>query len=319
LVANSTGCDAILYNPANRPITTTTTLTSSAPVAGYNGPLSIQATVVPTVAKQGFSAYPGGGVRLYNGTHLLARRPLSDGVASFDNLLLDPNTYELRAIYSGDSSYYGSSSWPSLSQLIQLAPASVTVTSDFYPVSTFSTPVTLTARLGGSVMGDGVTYTPSGRVDFYAKDQRLGSRTTQDGVATLTVNYLPVGSDAIQALYFGNSRFAAAASKTLTETVVAIPTHISLAASSSTVAAGQPATFTATITRDAAPDPAQPNGFLIFYVDGVKLGPARIVNGVATFTTSTLGTGTWSITAQYPSGSTAFAPSTSNAVSITVQ
>jgi hypothetical protein len=319
LIQASVPCDLILYNFRNRPIAATTTLTSSDPVADYDGPLSIQATVAPTVAKQGFPAHPGGGVRLYNGTQLLAQRPLIDGVASFDDLLLPPARYALTAIYSGDSSYYGSTTAAPVNQVIQGAPATVTLTSDPYPISTFSTPITFTAKMGGSVTLDGTTYTPPGLVSFYANNKLLGQRTIQNGTATFTANALPVGSDAVYAKYLGNSRFAAATSKTLTQTVVAIPTHVSLVSSGSPVTAGQPATFTATITRDAAPDPAQPNGYLIFYIDGVKMGPAPIVNGVATFTTSTLPTGTWSITAQFPSGSTAFAPSTSNAVSITVQ
>ncbi|MER5646408.1 ice-binding family protein [Streptosporangium sp. NPDC002524] len=68
-----------------------------------------------------------------------------------------------------------------------------------------------------------------------------------------------------------------------------------------------PITFTATVT---ASDGSIPMGSVTFVTDGMTLGTAQLVNGVASLTTSTLPTGVYRIVAYYP-GTAQLDPSTS--------
>ncbi|HZQ21244.1 MAG TPA: protease pro-enzyme activation domain-containing protein [Terriglobales bacterium] len=70
------------------------------------------------------------------------------------------------------------------------------------------------------------------------------------------------------------------------------------------------------LTFTAALNPATgPTGNVEFLVDGVSAATPAIANGVATFTSTTAGTGSHSVVALYAGDST-FAPSTSNGISI---
>jgi Bacterial Ig-like domain (group 3)/FG-GAP-like repeat len=78
-----------------------------------------------------------------------------------------------------------------------------------------------------------------------------------------------------------------------------LPTKTTVASSGSPSEAGQPVTFTATTISVARGTP--PDGIIVTFLDGTKqLGTGTTINGVATFTTSTLKTGTNSIKAEFP-------------------
>jgi hypothetical protein len=318
LITSMFPCNAILYNDRSHPLTTSTTLTSNSPTVAYPQPFTLQATVSINDPKEGWPTEPAGEVHIYDGSKLLAQRVVTNGTVTFPGLLLAPAEHDLMAVFTGDTAYFGSTS-TNFQQLVQGAPVSVSLQSDPWPTTTFSVPVTFAATVTGKTTVNGIDYTPVGTVALYANNKLIGRRVLQNGAVSLTTSALPLGTDAVYAKYEGNSRFAPTPSNVRKQTVFAIATHLSLAASKNPVPSGQAATFTATITRDAAPDPNQPNGGIYFFDDGVWMGSAQIVSGVATLSISTLSTGTHTITAQYPSGSTAFAPSTSNAVSITVQ
>jgi uncharacterized repeat protein (TIGR01451 family) len=79
---------------------------------------------------------------------------------------------------------------------------------------------------------------------------------------------------------------------------------------------GQPVTFSATVTSQGA---GTPTGTVTFFADGAQIGgPVTLVDGVATFTTSSLAAGSHAVTAQY-AGSTDFVGSTSNTVTQVVE
>jgi len=92
------------------------------------------------------------------------------------------------------------------------------------------------------------------------------------------------------------------------------PSSISLSASNATINAGDSVTFTATV-MPAAP---APTGTVQFIVDGTNTGnPVTLANGQASFTTSSLASGTRAITASY-SGDSNYQASTSSSVTETV-
>jgi hypothetical protein len=94
-------------------------------------------------------------------------------------------------------------------------------------------------------------------------------------------------------------------------------TYISLTSSATTISAGQPVTFTATLTA-SVPGAGQPTGTIAFKNGPTGIGFVRVVNGRATFTTSGLSKGTHVLTASYW-GNGFFNPHVSKPVSVTVQ
>jgi len=93
-------------------------------------------------------------------------------------------------------------------------------------------------------------------------------------------------------------------------------TRTSLTSTPNPSIAGQAVTLTATV-RPAAADTLVPGGTVAFRDGATTLGSATLVNGRASLVVSTLAVGTHSLTAVY-SGSLEFAPSTSAAVTQTV-
>jgi hypothetical protein len=90
-----------------------------------------------------------------------------------------------------------------------------------------------------------------------------------------------------------------------------------LKASATTITTGTSVTFTATVAG-ASGSSGTPTGTVTFLDGATKLGSGTLNgSGVATYATSSLATGSHSITAQY-GGDTNFAASTSSAVTITV-
>jgi hypothetical protein len=111
---------------------------------------------------------------------------------------------------------------------------------------------------------------------------------------------------AIADLIYGEPQPAAPAPTATTTTLTVQPT---------TATAGQAITLTATV-RGTAGAPASPTGSVVFRDGGTTLATVPLqANGQATFTISTLGLGSHTITAAY-SGDGTFAPSTSNPVSV---
>jgi len=94
-------------------------------------------------------------------------------------------------------------------------------------------------------------------------------------------------------------------------------TNISLKSSAMTISAGQPVTFTATLTA-SVPGVGKPSGTIAFK-DGAKgIGFVKVMNGKATFTTSSLSKGSHVMTASYW-GNGFFNPHVSKPISEVVQ
>lgn len=174
--------------------------------------------------------------------------------------------------------------------------------------------VTFTATIAPA---GGLSGTPSGTVNFFDNNGTTllgsGTLTTVSGQqqATFTTSTLGAGTHSITAFYSGDSNFNASASSTLSQTVTAIGTTISLSAPQNAISPGQSITLTAVVASSGA---SVPTGTVNFF-DGTTLigsGSLSTVNGQqqATFTTSSLAVGNRHLSAQYAGNST-FASSTS--------
>jgi hypothetical protein len=143
-------------------------------------------------------------------------------------------------------------------------------------------------------------------VVFQDGGSTIATVTVTSNQALFRTKFTTAGLHSITATYSGDTNNVGSVSPALTEQVVA-PTKTVVTTSGSPSLAGQPVTFTATVTSTYS---AIPDGELVTFYDGTKaMGTGATTSGVATFTTSTLTAKTHTITAKYP-GDATFKPST---------
>ncbi len=194
-----------------------------------------------------------------------------------------------------------------------LTPTATALTSSPNP-SKFGQTVTLTATvtdLPGFDKG-----TPTGTVSFFDGTTKIGtSNLNSSGVATLPVTTLAVGTDSITATYNGDTtNFATSTSLAVQQVVQSAQGAIStaLTLSAGTVAVGSSVTLTAKVSAGTT---TPPDGETVTFEDVTKtpptaLGTGKLSKGTATFTSTAIPAGTYSVVASYP-GDANFQPSTS--------
>ena len=107
------------------------------------------------------------------------------------------------------------------------------------------------------------------------------------------------------------------ANQIISDLVNASYTSTTLGVSAGSITYGQSVTLTATVTV-VAPGTGTPTGGTVSFMDyGTVIGSATLDNGTATFTTSTLNTGTHELTAAYSGSGTCFWPSSTPGVGLT--
>ena len=185
-----------------------------------------------------------------------------------------------------------------------------------------ATTTALTSSPNPSTYGQAVTFTaavtsklgapPDGEtVSFMKGTTVLGTGTLSGGSASFTTSTLKVGTNAIKAVYGGDSNFAGSTSKTVSQVVSKATTTTTLASSQNPSNSGQSVTFTASVAPQFS---GTPTGTVTFNNGSMKLGTVPLSGGVASYTTTNLAVGTEPITAIY-NGSSSFTTSTSGAVS----
>jgi len=255
---------------------------------------------------------PGGSVNFVSGKVVLGTAVLNaKGVATLSTSSLAVGKYSLSAEYAGNKDFLTSAS----------SAVSVTVTAQGTTTSLAASPRSIVAgqalALNATVKGSG-PLSPAGTVNFTNGAVLVGTASLNAaGVATLSTSSLAAGSYSLTAEYAGNAGSLASKSAGVTVTVTpkVQPTTASLAASPSAVNAGQALALTATVQ---ATGPGRPVGVVSFMNGATVLGTANLnSSGVATFSTSTLVAGIYSLTAQYP-GDAGFLTSTSPGIDVTV-
>ena len=187
-----------------------------------------------------------------------------------------------------------------------------------FTVATAATTTTVTSSLNPSTAGAAVTFTATvkttaglaatGSVIFSDGATVLGTATLTNGVATYTTSTLTMAAHTVTAAFQGSANFAAS-SGTVVQTVNAAPiaattTVVTSSANPSLFSA--PVNFAATVLSNGNTIPA---GTVIFSEGTTQLASVPLVNGTATYTTSTLSVGSHVITASFQ-GSAAYAAST---------
>ena len=165
--------------------------------------------------------------------------------------------------------------------------------------------VTLTATLTGNC------NTPTGLITFMDGTTILGTaQLDSSAVASFSTSFLFVGTHKLTATYPGDFNFAPSVSNTISEVITGPPTTTLLSVSPNPALPFEPITMTATVSSAYT----TPAGTITFMAGGKALTAATLaINGTASASISTLGAGTYSITAVY-GGSTEYASSTSNTV-----
>ena len=280
-----------------------TTLASSATSIAPGGSVTFTATIAPvpsspTLGTVNFSS---------NGTLLATVNVIANGTATYTSTTLTPGLDAIVATYSGDAGLTTSSS--TAVSLIVLTRTTTTLSA---PVSgSYGQAFTLTATVAPTP-----SASPAGTVSFYAGATLLGTVTPNaSGVASLAVTTLPPGANALTGIFSGNALNAGSTSPVFTYTVLQVPSATALTASRTTQLATMPLTFTAQVSSTLA---GTLTGSVSFFDGTTLLGTAQVNSGgVATYTTSSLGDGSHSITAAY-SGNVNYLASTSASTGTTV-
>jgi Big-like domain-containing protein/VCBS repeat protein len=287
-------------------VATTTSLSCLPNPVSPGQPVTCTATVAPIPTGEE-------GMSFFNGATLLGNADInSSGVATFTTNSLPLGPSSLTAVFSGSAGFATSTS-PAV--IVTVSAQTVTTTTLVVAPNpaTAGQAVTFTATVTPAPTG-----TPAGMVSFHEGITLLGSATVNSsGVATFTTSSLPTRTAGFIASYLGNAGFAGSSSSVVSVTVNAgtIVTTTTLTSSPNPATAGQLVTFTVTV----APAPTgTPAGTINFLNGATLLGTATLnSSGVATFTISTLPSGTDVITAVY-SGNASSAGSTSAPLNLVI-
>jgi uncharacterized protein (UPF0548 family) len=188
-------------------------------------------------------------------------------------------------------------------------PTTTTVISSANP-SAFGASVTFTATVTPPVNG-----TPTGTVTFSDGSSTLGQATVSAGIATYSSASLAIGAHSITASYSGDSNFTGSTSIALSQVVQKATTTTALSESANPSAFGASVTFTATVTAQAS---GMPTGTVTFSDGSTTLGQVTMNGGTAIYSSTSLASGSHSITATY-SGDSNFTGSASTTLSQVVQ
>jgi V8-like Glu-specific endopeptidase len=226
-------------------------------------------------------------------------------------------------IANNNSSSGGDGHQEKETQPSSLLPTQTTVQgSPASPVS-YGVPVTFTAY----VSAPGVPTPTTGTVTFYDNGRALGTVSLKGGFAaqasaSFTASALAVGSHTITAVYSGGGGYQSSTSAAITGTVTVGQTFVGLHSSTNATVAGQPVTFTAYVGGAGS----IPTGTVTFYDGDSVLGAGQLTqhttglfeDAYTTFTTSTLGVGSHTITAVY-GGDSNHQSGASTALTVTVK
>lgn len=183
------------------PLPTTTTLSSDNNPSMCGEKVTFRALVNPTAAS--------GEVNFYDGVTAIGSSPLVTGVATLSISTLTRDNHSITAVYKGDT-LYASSTSNKIEQMVNKIPTTTTLARDTSKVKQ-GHKVTLTATISPSVA--------TGTVDLLEGVATVQTVQSVGGVATFSLDTLPVGQHLLKAAYNGDSCYANSFSDTVRVTV----------------------------------------------------------------------------------------------------
>jgi uncharacterized protein (TIGR03437 family) len=249
----------------------------------------------------------GGTITLTDGaTTLQAASNAAD--VFFGGLLLAPGVHNLACSFSGNSAYKAES--VSVTEVVNQPALKPSVTT--LSVSPNPAVVRQLIQYAVTVSGSGAAA-PTGTVQIYSGSLRVGGTLITNGAGTVSGN-LPVGTQALTAVYSGDSLYTGSTSAPVTVLVnpeAPVTTSVAVSSSLNPSEVGQPVTFSATVSAGSGTG-VRPTGSIAWKDSGVPLGITALgFSGQANFTSTALASGTRNITADY-SGDSNFVASSGN-------
>ena len=253
-------------------------------------PSTVGAGVTLTATISGATGTPTGTVTFQDGgTTIGTVSVAANGTAAFNTSALTLGQHSITVSYSGDANNAAAKS-ATLTQIVQESTATTLVSSKDPSIG--GSPVTFTATVVGSSQG-----IVTGTVTFKSDGSALGSATLNgEGVAAYTTSVLPVGVDAVTAVYSGDALNVASTSPVLTQTVRTAVASTTLSSSNNPSFLGANVTFTATVAGTGG----IPTGSVAFRDGSTTLATVNLNSaGIAAFSIATLAVGVHPITASY--------------------
>jgi len=297
--ANATSVGAIDLPVA--PATTKTTLGVSASTTSQGQPITLTAQVAGVA--------PGGLVSFFTGATFLGSATVVDGQASLVTSALPAGANIVSAAYGGDASNAGSV--VTLGIPVQVAAGSASVA----PPASKQGGVFLSSLWGGTTITTGfswpmvvsspgsVNYSFPGNFNIFEDGKLIASVTTLNAGQIFHLPELPPGTHNLTIVYSGDPEHPTSTSS-VQLTVTPAKTNARVISSRPQSTSGSPLTLIADLTparlSNGAPFTGQlPSGTVTFYSDGVAIGTANLINGIATLVTSSLPPGTHTINVVY--------------------
>jgi hypothetical protein len=265
---------------------TTTTLTSSQNPSNFGGSVTFTATVTSTAG----TPANGDTVHFIDGTTIIGSGLLSGGVASFSTTALTAGTHKVKAAFLTDSSYAGSSS-TLLTQVVNGLPTTSTVSSNLNS-SIYGQTITFTAE----VLDNANSGTPTGTVSFKAGTNVLAKVALNSGTASFSTSTMAAGTKSITVTYNGDTKYAPSTSTVLSQVINKAASVTTITSSMNPSTSGQSVTFTISIAPQFT---GIPTGTVKLTLGATVLSTLTLVNGGASYTTTTLPSGSDVIKATY--------------------
>ncbi|WP_005034643.1 Ig-like domain repeat protein [Holophaga foetida] len=278
------------------------TTKATAPTVTLSVASSVCGTAVTLKANTAV-AYIGNTVVFFSGSTLLGSAKVTSGNAAGQATLaiasLPVGSNAITAVCSGNSTLLGSVASAAVTETVTAGVSTTTLTA--------STPDLVTGglRLVAQVVSTS-PVPPTGTVTFFNGSTVLGTATVTNGLATLLVGSLPVGTASLTASYGGDSRSAISTSTAVSRTVAGRTDLTSL--TGATIACNGALGVFVNVYA---------GGTVTFLTGTTVLGVANVIYGVATLQGVNLPLGSLPITALYSGDATNAAGSLSFTTSIT--
>ncbi|TXK70054.1 Ig-like domain-containing protein [Paenibacillus sp. N3.4] len=274
-------------------IGSSTVLTSNAPSVHFGENVTYTANVVSEVPGR---PVPSGTVTFKNGFETLGTVNVDgSGTAKFTQINLLVSNLMISAEYSGDELYLPSIS-NSLSQVLLKIPTTTALTAS--PVtSQYGEAINLTATVTNQLAS---SYLPNGgNADFMENGTKLGEATVVNGIASMTISSLAVGTHALMVIYnAGTVDFQHGNSESGILNVEVGKLSTTTTATSNSIVYGQAARISAKVTTTTD---VIPLGEVVFRVDGTATGSPVALDkaGEAIFNMTNLAVGDHPVTVEY--------------------
>ena len=269
---------------------TKTDLAADHPSGVYGQAVHFTATVSVVAPAAG---QPGGNVTFQADGSAIGTSPVLNGVATLAVTNLSVGSHSITATFPGDGNFLNS-----VSSAITYETTPGQTKTDLavdHPSSVYGQVVHFTATV--SVVAPAAGQ-PGGNVTFQADGNTIGTVPVLNGLATLAVSNLSVGSHSIASTFSGNSNFLGSVSSAITYETTRGQTKTELVADPQSAVYGQVIRFTATVSA-VAPAAGTPGGTVTILADGNAIGTVPIVNGTASVETAALHAGSRAISATY--------------------